>query len=409
MKIIFSQLFNIKHLYFLLFLFSYIFKTLFNDLIEASNCDISRKLFNIYLNNLSHFITIIPLYIRSKNVKKNKIVPNSLMRKTTTEVKNKQELIFEEKDFLDGKYKNKFRRTFLLSLFNILAELSFLIFNMINVSNGEREKHYLNSYYVFNIIIQYLVCIPILKTSFSRHHYFSLAINCFCLLIYIIIDIFQMIFNDSFQISFLIMRILRLSFFAIKNVIGKKAMMKNFMTPFSLLLYEGIYDFVFLLVFSIPFSFIKIIDYIGEDAVNLFYQIGNFVYGINILYILLLLFSDFFYVLFLWIIIDIFSPSHLVLALILENFGYTVYTMIKKGEEYNYDYVFFITIIFTVLLFLSALVHNEIIIINICGLHKDTKYYLNFMAIEDVTNVGEDRIDSFLSLKNEEGNEDIEE
>ena len=31
------------------------------------------------------------------------------------------------------------------------------------------------------------------------------------------------------------------------------------------------------------------------------------------------------------------------------------------------------------------------------------------MAIEDVTNVGEDRIDSFLSMKNEEGNEDIEE
>ena len=397
MKLIISQLFILKNIYFLLFFLSYILKTTFNDLIKVTNCNISLRLFNSYISTFSLFITIIPVYIRTKYLNTTK---KEQKQTELTITQTKTSFIYEETDISETKTNNYLIiRTFLIAFFNIMAELSFLVFNIINISRGETEKYYLNSYYVFNIIIQYLICIPILKTSFSRHHFFSFGIISFCLLVYIIIDSIKMSSDNSFQIFFFLMRIIRLSFFAFGNVLGKKTLIENFLTPFDVLLFEGFYNFIILILFSIPFIFIPIKDAIGDEPVILFTKFGNFFYGINILYFLLVALANFSYTLFLWFIIDIYSPSHLVLALILENIGYTIYTMIKMGGKYKYDYIFYINIVFYVLLFFSALVHNEVIIIFLCGLNEKTKYYLNMIALEDVTNTGVDRVDSMLGLQ----------
>ena len=45
-------------------------------------------------------------------------------------------------------------------------------------------------------------------------------------------------------------------------------------------------------------------------------------------------------------------------------------------------------IIYIILIF-AALVYNEFFIINICGLSKNTKYFLNFEAENEISMIGE--------------------
>ena len=73
-----------------------------------------------------------------------------------------------------------------------------------------------------------------------------------------------------------------------------------------------------------------------------------------------------------------FSPSHLTLAMTLKSFADLGYKIIKnnilKKTVYWSQYTNFGI---SFILFIGSLIHNEIFIINICGLNTKTKLYLN--------------------------------
>ena len=88
----------------------------------------------------------------------------------------------------------------------------------------------------------------------------------------------------------------------------------------------------------------------------------------------------FFINLFIWLIIDKFNPNYTPLAHILEGASYFIIDSLITGDSKNeftlrWD-VYFRIFLYIILIFV-VLTHNEIIIINICGLASETKYLLD--------------------------------
>ena len=84
---------------------------------------------------------------------------------------------------------------------------------------------------------------------------------------------------------------------------------------------------------------------------------------------------------------DRFSPSHLCLGFILNSFASNIYTIIKNfynNQERKWYY--YSNIIIYIILFIAAMIHNEIFIINKCGFNTNTKMFLDLKLNEERRN-----------------------
>ena len=127
---------------------------------------------------------------------------------------------------------------------------------------------------------------------------------------------------------FIIIRLVRITFFSLGDVYSKKALYSEFLSPYSLLFYKAINETNFFAVFSIPFIFIKIIED-NIDNASIFVGFKEYLTGKKLLYSILLFLCDFFYELSFMIIIDKFSPNHLPLAFILDSLGLNLIRIIQ--------------------------------------------------------------------------------
>ena len=86
--------------------------------------------------------------------------------------------------------------------------------------------------------------------------FLSFIINLFCLILLAAFELKEINY-DKYVIIYLLVRIFSQLSYSLENVIGKIALIKEFLSPYSLLLYKGIYETIMLLLFSIPFFFVK--------------------------------------------------------------------------------------------------------------------------------------------------------
>ena len=225
--------------------------------------------------------------------------------------------------------------------------------------------------------MQYILSIIILKEHFYRHHYLSISINAICFIILFIFDIVGEVSNFYYNL----LNDIYLSLLVIENAYGKKAMIYGYISPFSLLIYKGVYKIILMSIFLIIFIPIMVTledNFFGDikyfDSKKLFLIIIGF-------------FSFFLKNLFNWILIDRFSPSHLALSLILENVSYLISYTINNGrnDEGNIPiWEIFIRIFIHFILFFTALFHNEIFIITKWGLGINTKLFLEERQKEEM-------------------------
>ena len=279
--------------------------------------------------------------------------------------------------------------------------------------NNKHEVVYfysLNSYLIFNTVMQYLASYFVLKTYFYKHHYLSFLINFICILITLILDIIFIVekrIEDYQYYIFIIIRLIRIILFSFGDNFSKIALNKAFLSAYSLLVYKAFYETIFLIIFSIPFIFIKMSEkYVYNDSI--FVGFSEYLKGMNILYNILLFICNFFYDLNFMLIIDKFSPSHLTLAYILESFGNTVYRLIDdplRGKDISWT--MYCNFVIYIVLFFGAMIHNEIFIINICGLNLKTQLFLNqdFNA-EFISNLDPQNEDIAEEEEDEEKNEE---
>ena len=86
-------------------------------------------------------------------------------------------------------------------------------------------------------------------------------------------------------------------------------------------------------------------------------------------------FTNFLEDLFLWLIVDRFSPNYNPFAIIFQEVGFCILDGISGTLETNWD--FWVRIILYIILTIGVIIHNEIVVINICDLGSDTKYFLD--------------------------------
>lgn len=372
MKLIIFGKFSFNHIYFLFYALFTLIRSIFSDLLFEGAKHDSQYFYSIYLVTLSRFISIIPLLINKKLSKRKKSKEKE--QNDNNSSKKINYIYNDEKKILK---KQTFISTLKVAIFEFLAEFIICLFHFLNDKPEVVSYYSLQLNLIFNTVTQYFVSHFVLNYTFYSHHYLSFGINIFCTLIFLIIDIIEIVNREISEFQFYIyifMRIIRLFLFALGDNYAKIALYKYFLSPFSLLLFMAIEETMFLIIVSIPLFFIKLND--NNEIV--FANFSDYLTGINLLYTIIVFLCNFFYEMFLLIIVDRFSPSHLPLGFILHFFLNNIYNIIKNLiNDKKIEYFLYANFFIYIILFIAAMIHNEIFIINKFGFNTNTKKFLD--------------------------------
>ena len=251
----------------------------------------------------------------------------------------------------------------------------------------------LNSIILFSIISNYVLSILILHSPFYRHHLVSMIINLLFLTILIVLDIINIV-NGNISYPYIIVEIITVILYSFEDAFAKILFSIDSISPYNYLLYRGILVNSFTLIFSIVFIFVELPDEKGENSCifSRFWKLYED--KLNILIYLIKFFNDFLINLNIFLIIDKFSLIHFAMASIIQNFGSLLISIIFEeitiGNFFLKFGIYFILIIF-------ALVYNEFIILNFCGLERYTQLFLQKEANNDIQQTIVNNNDDFFS------------
>ena len=383
MKLIIFQKFNYNYIFFIFFLFC----SLVEAIIEINNAkeqiEINKKgkghffqVITLIIICLSDFLALIPYFIK-QYLTKNKI--EATIKKDENESNLRSNFIYNNA-FLEEQRKKSANLniyTFFVGFIDFIGEALYFLYYLDNELESSNYYSLLSSDVIFEILLQYILSIIILKEHFYKHHYLSITINAICFIILFIFDIV----SESSNLYYNLLDDIYLSLIVIENAYGKKAMIYGYISPFSLLIYKGVYKIILMSIFLI--IFIPIMVTIEDNFLaDIKYFDSN-----KLFLIVVYFFSYFLKNLFNWILIDRFSPSHLALSLILENVSYLISYTINNGrnDEGNIPiWEIFIRIFIHFILFFTALFHNEIFIITKWGFGTNTKLFLEERQKEEM-------------------------
>ena len=382
-KYFFFPKLSLKYLLFLFFFIASFIKKTVQTYFE-NNQKIAIEFLKLYMYDVGDFLSIIPLIITKIRMKteKKKEESNEEISKSMN-ITNNIELIYNN-DIEDKNNCNAFKYVFIFTIADMVAQLAPVVYYVIKEDQKLAVKQAnLNTRFIFNIIFIIIFSRIILKTKFYRHHIFAFSIDIFGLIVLTIIDII-IITNDSgdnitMSIIYILVKILGVILYSLQNSLAKYLFLYYYLTTYSLLVNKSIFQFFYLLIFSFPFIFKKMEIKDGESK-TIFSMIADIFedkiyYGIVIGYTI----TSFFCNNLGCKIIEEFSPNHFIIAKLLENFGIFLIDLIINGPD-SEVYLIVVKIIMNIILILSSLIFNEILVINICGLSKDTKLFLDYEA-----------------------------
>ena len=379
---------HLTHLLFLFFFISSIVKQyIFIGMKEEDN--LSVPIFKLYLYVFDNILTVIPYLILKKKMKSQNIEKPI--------INNKGNVNFIYNDIYMKKKKLIIINIFIISLVSFIAQISTIIFYLIEGNQKMIIKGAnLNIILVFNIIFLFLLSKVILDITYYLHHYFSLIIFIICLIVLVIIDCITIDENnkkysqDSIErksalinsVLYIVIKIFTELLYSLEIVICKVLFLKYYITPYFVLLMTGIIKLLFSIIFSIPLFFVKFNDKI---IFSMFKDI--FKNKLNILYYIIFLINSCVFDTLDYLIIDKFSPTHSVIAYILENLGIFI---INAGlKTFEIDYKFGIRLVMYILLIIASLIFNEFLVINICNLANNTKLFLDYKERKDLSSISE--------------------
>ena len=403
---------NLNHIFFLLIFIAYFIRFYLMDQIKSDEIKkrASIKFFNMFIYTLSNlFSGILFCIVKIRSKRRNKILKKDSKKKQKKESKASSkslksldiELIYEKESPVNR--CKLLIRTLMVAITDLAAQYFVFIFYIFVNFDGKGVKF--DSILIFNILSKYLFSRLILNTNYYRHHNLSFLINLVGLILISITDIMSMIKNWSVSIIyFIFINIFCTICYSLEDVIGKKALIEEFLSPYSILFYKGVYEIILLLIGTIPFLFIKI------EGEYIFYIFGEMLDSLEkIFLVFLLMLFNFIYNLFIWIINDRFSPNDLAITILIEGITDKLDFLVFKFREFeNNLFVSVYEIIIYFILVIGALIHNEIVIINWCGLDEYTKKNINKKSTEDF-NIANRRTttESTINFEDERESKDI--
>ena len=375
-KIIFQKC-NFNNIYFLCYIVAYfidifIEHNLESELSEKLKNYLSAKILdNLYIYNVSDFLAIIPFLIRKRLVnKKEDIITNKKIEDDKNESED-LELIYNDKELSENKKKKKrlIMLCILVGIFDFFERFAIILYNMI-YPDKEFGPYTFNCGIPFSIALQFICSYFILKVHFYKLQYFSLFLNLGIFIIILIIDLINIIKHDAFDGKVYLFYSFSIAFYSMEYSYGKKTLINGFMSIHLLMIIKGIVGLILVLLVTLITYFIN-----KDHILNIryFFEQQKYVW-----LIIAKIFADYFVTLFIWILIDRFSPNYLPFTLIFDEVCDFLLEIIynpniTKGTM-KWDLYF--RIFLYLISFICVMIHNEIVVINICNLGSDTKYFL---------------------------------
>ena len=206
----------------------------------------------------------------------------------------------------------------------------------------------IDNFWIFDILFVNIFSIFILKTKLYRFQYLSLSI---IIVLGIIMNIFPIYNLQKIYILLIILSIEVM--YSLKNVINKYSMELNFCSPYIVGFYEG---FFALIVNILILYFTKL------DNFKVYY---NKLDTKEIIIFIVMMISRWFFNIFGLITVKAYTPSHIVLILIIGEIAFIFFK--------DYNWVIYPTIVIFIFILFMLLVFTEIIELHFCGLQYDTK------------------------------------
>ena len=388
---------NKNHILFPLLFLSYFLRQLCKELINNINKDkvlifgnssiTKRTIIDIYLFTPSNLL-IIFLYctekIRAK--KHNNPIENVTNSKDI-------ELIYNKRSFVEC--KKVLKLVVLTSTFNFIPRIIlFFLFFFVNDDSKFGYSPVMSSVSIFYILATSLLSRIFLNNYFYRHHFVSLAINIFGLIINAVIDIRNL--NKKYNIILYIINMAGTISYSLASISGK--FLLTYVTPYSLQLYIGLVQIVYLGILFIPLYFF---ERNGENIFANFFDVIDG-YKIVILDIGVLIFICC-YGVFIWIIINKFSPNDYALSMMVENMIDKLFEYALKPETFTDNiFISIVQLIIFILLIIGICIHNEIIVINKWGLNEYTKENISKKGEIDLLEADTLRAESFDEIINDD-------
>ena len=357
------------------YMISKFFKSLIDDknIIKKSNIldPITTELSFIF-SGLFYFITFFKVNFNKQNLSSQIIERGN--NGTITYDNNK----------ISSKNKINNSNSCTIIMFIILLSLRILIQDFLNI--------FINGHNVFNEKIYFLFFIPlfskiILKDNIYKHQYFALIISIIGI-IFLLIPVCLVLGTNDIVPN--ILNVINGIIYPLYLVIIKHLIEKYYISPLKISLIIGI---ISLFINCIGFIIYSLIEY---NDLSLFKDIFDFSKEYNKLAIS---FYFIFYILFrivdqLLILLALFyfPPTLLIITDMIDPFLSWIIEIIKDGGEIPDDVLY--PLVYIIIIF-SALIYNEIIIFNFCGLNKDTKKFVNqrlYKELEEIKNTHDELI-----------------
>ena len=232
---------------------------------------------------------------------------------------------------------------------------------------------------VYFFIYSPIFCKFILKENIYRHHYFSLGIGIIGIVLVSIPVGLKFSDNDKMPnlYNFIVATSITLFFVIIKYV-----MTEYYISIFKIYLIVSVVSIILEFIVFIITSLIKYQDlsYFKE----LFVFKNNEDTGNIILYFILAFIFTTISQALLALVLLYFSPLLLMVTHIISPFLNWIFTAIHEGQELP-DIILY-PIGYLIVVF-ASLIYNEIIILNFCGLNKDTKKFIEQRLFDDITDL----------------------
>lgn len=298
-----------------------------------------------------------------------------------------------------------FKNMFMLASIDFVCQFLFFFFVVYFKNDDIISRPFQGVFLVVDVICRYFFSAVILNTYFYRHHWVSFQLNLIGLIFMGFVDVHKIykMYNNYdptaywFYIIFLIVQYI---LYSLEDVLNKKVLVDEYLTPCLLLFYKGLYQIPYFIFVSLYFWK----QFIDRKVLQNFYDTKKEKLWIIIVARSVYIISNIGRSIHLVEVIDTFTSQYFSIVKVLESL-LLFFVFMCKGEYDEWWSGIIVGISFFILVF-SSLLHNEIIIVNYCGLEEHTQYGLDKQAEKDINDAFTDKSklsesDSDSSLSND--------
>ena len=268
-------------------------------------------------------------------------------------------------------------------LLDLLARSSYFLYHcLFETDNEEVSQKFAHDFLIFVDISMRFFLYKIVYKSCKRHHIFCVISVIIIFSILIVFDTVYLHYSKKYEfhncLYFISILLIRSIAFPIVDLVYKKFMAERFLFPWGYMFFRGLHEFFYLLILSLILLRTSVLHFTSNIFTTNFWIISSIYILVSFIKSSLLIY-----------IVDKYSftsVSFLIMSEPLSDSIYEIINFIIKDEK-NTLTIFKVSaeIILFLLLILVSLFYDEIIVIRICGLDRDTNEAIRKRAEEDIT------------------------